>query len=945
MNLKDTFMNKPISMSSRIQVRFLALFLLFPVLLGAARPFPHEEGDLPVDERVQWGTLDNGLRWVILPWNEPPERVSLRLLVEAGSLQETERQKGLAHLIEHMAFNGTRHFSAGEMVEYFQRLGMAFGPDTNAHTWWRETVYKLELPRNEEALLEDGFTLLRDYADGMLMEEAEIEKEKGVVLSEYRDRNSPQFKAYRDSLEFALPDSLISKRVVIGDEDVIRMASREDLMDYYRKWYTPERMVIIAVGDVEPDRMQSLVEKHFASMAPAEAPVADPDLGTIEPVERKVRLFSHPELNIGSLEIYTRKKIEPRPDTLEQRLEKMRLDMASAMLSRRFDRLRKQEGAVFISGSAYAYPWLDFVHYAGVQVRFPPKNREAAMAVATSELRRALEFGFSESELAEVKANLINGYEESAAQGASRKSRELSSSLVRSVRDGWVFMDPLVARDLFVPIVEAMTLEEVEAAFRAAWEPEERLIYAQGNFEEVVDGEFDKALAVEVEAAETIEVSEWGYTDFGEPSEIVQERTIEDLDIHQVTFGNGVRLSLKQTDFADNEILVEADFGEGKREMPRELPGLDVLASSIFELGGLGKHSVDDLKLITAGKTVGVNFGIGDGSFSLSGATNEEDLLLQLQMLAAYLVDPGFRPEAQRLFMRSVPAFYQTLRHNPSAVMQDKVAAFLASGDYRFGFPEREELEARTTEEAAAWLKESLSSSYLELSIVGDFEDRDTVIALVGRTFGSLPARAAVPPDATGGKISFPEVDGPTTFTYISEIDRAMATLNWPTTDRDDIFVTRRLGILGDVYTDRMRIEIREAIGEAYSPYAYNYSSETWDAYGFLRAVVGVDPSKVEEIEAILLAIGRDLAEEGISEDELVRAIEPTKASIEETRRSNRYWLSTVLSRSHLEPERLDWARTFADFWDTITVEQINDLARTYLKPEDGIPVRIVPQS
>ena len=176
-------MNKLKSFKSVYILSLLAILMPWAPL--AADPFARQTSDLQTDPAVQAGILENGLRWVILPWSEPPQRVSLRLLVEAGSLQETERQKGLAHLIEHMAFNGTRNFSAGEMVEYFQRLGMAFGPDTNAHTWWRETVYKLELPENREELLRDGLKLLRDYADGMLLETEEIEKEKrklhGVV--------------------------------------------------------------------------------------------------------------------------------------------------------------------------------------------------------------------------------------------------------------------------------------------------------------------------------------------------------------------------------------------------------------------------------------------------------------------------------------------------------------------------------------------------------------------------------------------------------------------------------------------------------------------------------------------------------------------------------------------------------------------------------------------
>lgn len=937
-------MNKLKSVKFTVTLFLLASGLALAPL--AADPFASEASDLPTDPAVESGVMENGLRWVILPWTEPPERVSLRLLVEAGSLQESERQKGLAHLIEHMAFNGTRNFSAGEMVEYFQRLGMAFGPDTNAHTWWRETVYKLELPENREGLLRDGLSLLRDYADGMLLEEEEIEKEKGVVLSEYRDRNSPSFKGYRQSLDFALPDSLISKRIVIGDEDVIRMATRQDLVDYYTKWYRPERMVLIAVGEVEPDQMKALFSEYFGDMVASGDPPADPDMGTIVPVDLKTRVFSHPELPEASVDIYNREKIEARADRFEHRIEALRMSLANAILGRRFDRLSKEENAPFTSGSGYDYRWLDFVRNTGISLTLQPPDWKDALKSATAELNRALEFGFQESELAEARANLINRYEQVAARAATRKSRDLSSSLVRSVRDGRVFMDPVAARDLFVPAIEAITLDEVESVFRQAWASEERLVFVSGNLESIVTKEFEEALKMEVEPPEESGLKPWAYEDFGTPSEIVESNYIEDLDIHQFVLGNGVRLNLKQTDYEANKIQVKASFGSGRLSVPVHKPGLDFLATGVFSNGGLGEHSVDEIKALMAGRTVGGSFGVDDGEFTMGGVTNEDDLLMQLQLMAAYLTDPGYRPEAHRVFLRQLDALYSQIKYDPNGVMQDRVARFLASGDHRFGFPEREVLEALTLDELAAWLRDPLRESYLELSLVGDFSDQEGVLAAVLETFGSLPERRSQRRDFPAARqVDFPRDAGPQVFIYPSAINRAMVMVNWPTTDQSDIFRARRLSLLGRIFSDRMRVEIREKIGEAYSPYAFNSSSSTWEDYGVFRAVVGVDPAKADLIQEALFKIAVELVREGINGDELVRAIEPMKASIQERRRTNGYWLNSVLLRSQGEPRRLDWARTFEDFWDTITVDEIDALARTFLQPEDGLPIQIQPRS
>ncbi len=923
----------------------LALVVLLAGLMQA-RPWPQEGSDLPIDPAVQWGHLENGIRTVILPWNEPPDRISLRLMIESGSINESDRQKGLAHLIEHMAFNGTRNYSAGEMVEYFQRLGMDFGADTNAHTWWRETVYKLELPDKNEDLLRDGLQLLRDYADGILFDAEELEKEKGVVLSEFRDGNSPQFKEYLDGIRFVLPDSRISGRVTIGDEDVIRMATRQDVVDYYNKWYTPEKMVLIAVGEVDPAQITELFNEYFGDMEPNADPVQDPDYGTIVPVDQKFRIYSDPELPQGELEIYTRRKIEPETDSKEFRLERTKLSIANSILSRRFEKLSKEENAPLISGSGYDYRWLDFIRYSGVHLQLEPVKWREAMGMATAELNRALHYGFSEAELAEVKATLINGYEEAAARASTRKSRDLSSALIRSVRDGQVFTEPEALKDEMVEAVSNLTLDDIWTAFRIAWGPQERMVNLTGNFETILQAEYNEAVDAPVAAIVEDKQAPWAYANFGEPGTVVKNNYIEDLDIDQYVLSNGVRLNIKKTDYEANKIHVKLSFGTGQLSEPRDKPGLAFLASSIFTGGGLGKHDNDEIQALMAGKTVGVGFSVDGGEFTLGGITNADDLSTQLQLTAAFLSDPGFRPEGRRLFMRQLDGFYTQLAHEPNAILQNEAARFLASGDQRFGFPEREELEARTTEEVAAWMKDALSSGYLEMAVVGDIQDKDSVIRAVCETIGALPQRASERPELLDARmVDFPKGADNQVFTYKSDIPRAMATMNWLTTGQEDIFEVRRLSVLGSVYSDRMRVEIREKIGEAYSPYAYNNSSDTYTEYGVFKAIVGVKPESADKIEGILLDIGSDIADNGISEDELVRAIEPVKSRIEEYRRTNGYWVNSVLLRCQDEPRRLDWARSFADFWGSVTVDDINRLAKTYLKPDSGIAIQVQPES
>ena len=341
-----------------LQFKVLRGSLVFFLWLSVARlsaqdpgVWAHDSSDLKPDPAITFGVLDNGFRYAIMPNPEPPKRLSLRLYVDAGSLMETDEQQGLAHFIEHMAFNGTKNFPAGEMVEYFQRLGMSFGGDTNAHTSFKETVYKLELPKPDEDLIKRSLLLLRDYADGMLMSSAELDKERGVILSEMLTRDSAQWRTQKVAYKFALPDSLISKRFPIGIKEVINGADREVFMDFYRRWYTPERMALVITGAADPEKLLPLIRSQFSGMKRSVTPNPDPQLGKIT-TGRGVIAKSHyeKEATETSVSIEVVSPYKWKPDSSKKRVQNMSLRIASSIINNRLSELAKKEGAVITGG-------------------------------------------------------------------------------------------------------------------------------------------------------------------------------------------------------------------------------------------------------------------------------------------------------------------------------------------------------------------------------------------------------------------------------------------------------------------------------------------------------------------------------------------------------------------------------------------------------------------
>ena len=932
-----------------------ALLLKAPVILStdasaAVEAWAHENSDLKPDTSVVWGALENGVRYVVKPHSDPPGRVSLRLYVDSGSLMEEDDQQGLAHFTEHMAFNGTTHFPAGEMVEYFQRLGMAFGADTNAHTSYKETVYKLELPRTDDELLSESMQLLRDYADGIQFGSEELEKERGVILSEKLSRDSVEYRTYINKLEFSLPETLMSRRLPIGTEEVIAGAPRQRFLDYYEKYYTPDRMVVLAVGDVEPEKIVGLIEEYFGGMeAPGES-VPDPELGRLAKRGVVARLQPEPEASYTWVVFQSMQPFMKGADRGERRLEELKVELAERMVNRRFEILAKQDGAEFLQGQVYNYDMFDFVTMAGLRVAAKHGTWEGALSTGEQELRRALEHGFTPAELAEAKANIAQKYARAAETAATKKSRDLADRLVDSLGEDRVYTGPEEDLAFVGEHLEGVGAEDVLAAFRGLWGEEDMTVFVSGKIDASVGDEgvltaFNESRVQAVEPPVEEAVKAFAYHAEETPGEVATREQVEDLEVTQVRFANGVRLNLKRTEFEDETVRIVARVGAGRLTQPKELPGLATFLESTFEAGGLEEHSIDEIKRIFAGTTVGIEFQVADDAFVLGGKVKPEDLLSQLELMAAYMTAPGYRAEAEGQFRRQVDGYYQQLRHTSMGVMQDEVTAYIHGGDPRFGYPEQEEMLERSFEEGKGWIGDALQSEYLEISIVGAFESEAAVIEMVGRTFGNLAERADEKPAYVSEReVRFPEEKTDKTYGYESEIAKGLLMVYWKTDDMWDIERTRRLSLLSSVLRDRLRLKIREELGEAYSPYARNTSSDAFTGYGYLFATVESDPEGLAGLAEIIRGISEDIRESGVTEDELERAKEPLLNMLAEYRRNNNYWLDSVLQSSQETPQRLDWARSIVDDFKGVTAEELSDLAKEYLGADRAFAVSVVPE-
>ncbi|MEL1263048.1 M16 family metallopeptidase [Pseudoxanthomonas putridarboris] len=901
--------------------------------------FAHEISDIKSDPGVRWGRLENGLRYAVMQNATPKGRASLRFGVMAGSLEETEDQRGLAHFVEHLAFNGSKHFPPGSLVEYFQRLGMSFGGDTNATTAFDRTVYQVELPDTKSETIDTAFTLFGDFADGLLIEQASIEKERGIILSEYRDSDSQASRRSLASSEFAAPNALFVRRLPIGQQEVIRGATRAQLKEYYDSWYRPDNIVIIAVGDFDPRAVERKIVERFSRLEPRSAGRPRPDRGQLTALDQPQAKFYHePEASAVTVSIGSVAPYERKPDTWAQRIEEMPVNLAIAMVNRRFGIQSRKADAPIVGAQMRVSDSFGFARSVGADAVCRDKEQwRPCVSAVEREVRSAIEQGFSQEELSEVVAGLLNEIGQAARRADARNSGRLAAVALRAIMDEQVFNSPESDLAKWTEVLPKFTPEQCQEALRKIWLANgSPRIFVAGDIkasDTEVLAAFNEGASVPVQRTDKKVGREFAYAVTGQAGEVALRRHVEDLDVTIVEFKNGVRLNLKPTNFESGRILTSIRIGGGLLSAPRDKPGLPLLASSTFTAGGLGKHDVDELNTLLAGKNVSYGFGVASDAFAMGGATTPDDLLLQLQVARAFITDPAFRPEPLSNFRRAVKQGYEQATHSINGPQGMEIPRLMANGDSRFGMPENQDVVlGRTYEELHQWLDPELAHGPIEIAMVGDL-DVEKTIAAVAQTFATLPSRATRPAYTEERKVAYPSSPIRKEYRVLTEIERGLVDVRWPTTDQSDIQVARRIRVLAGIFSDRLRLKLREQLGQAYSPNVQDQLSDTFTGYGFIVANASVAPAQAEAVSKAIMEVAEDLVTNGVTPDELNRIKGPLIAHVRDSNRVNAYWL-TVIAQTSQEPDRLAWHRSREADFESISVADINALAKRYLPSE-----------
>jgi zinc protease len=904
--------------------------------------------DVPVDPAFRFGKLDNGLRYAIRRNATPKGTAMVRMAVAAGSLDETDGERGFAHFVEHMAFNGSTRVPEGEMVKLLEREGLAFGADTNASTGFETTTYMLDLPRNDPALLGTALMLMRETASELKFDPAAVARERGVVLAEMRDRNSPALRNFVDQSEFFFPGSRFASRLPIGTAETLNGATAESLKAFWQREYVPAQTTLVVVGDFAEDEVEREIRARFADWRPAKVE-KQPDAGPATPGHAdKADIFVEQALSERVLASRQGGWVF-EADTIAQRREDLLRQIGYAIVNRRLQRLARDANPPFRAAGLGTGDVFETARSTSLSVDTIDGKWKRGLTAAAIEYRRALAFGFTPVEVAEQVANLRTAARNAAASADTRSHGALVAALLALINDEQIPDTPQRSLERLEAFVPEITPGAVLAAFKRDLIPLDKpLLRFQGRSapaggEKALLAAWREAAAVRLKADDSKAAGAFAYTGFGNPGAVASDSTEPLLGIRTLRFANGVRLNLKQTQIEKDRLLLQLSIDGGNMLQTRENP-LASAMTTVLAAGGLGKHSADELQSLLAGRTVSANLGSGEEAFSALAATTPQDLELQLQLLAALVTDPGLRPEGETQYRQAINNYFLALRATPGSVLGAEQGRILSDNDPRFSLQPVEAYRKLDFAQLKAAIADRLAKGAVEIGLVGDF-DPDKAIAAVAGTFGALPAREAeFQPYPEQRKRPFTTDRQPRTLTHAGPKDQAIIRIVWPTRDGEDPLQLLQLSLLERVVQIELTEVLREKLGKAYSPDASSDPSRVWRGYGTFSLTASVAPEELAAVRAALAETVRRLREAPISADELLRARAPLMETFENLLKTNAGWLAYV-DRAQSEADRIERYSRARERLAAITAADLQAVAQRYLTADGGVEIAVVPEA
>ena len=927
----------------------LAVFIHVFTTTGYGRA-PNWNSRLKQNPRITSGVLRNGLRYYIFPTQTQPHKVSVRLLVNAGSAMETPEENGLAHFIEHMTFNGSVHFKPGTLIHYFQDNGMGFGNDTNAFTTYLHTCYQIDLPKNDDANIGKALQVLWDQGFGCLFLPDEIQRERGVILSEMNARDSVAYQTTKAFFTFIGANTFL-ERFCIGTKENINRFQASDFFKFYQKWYTLNRMSLIISGDCIPKNIINELEKIFATKPslskPSKETAEDPTLCIRKPANGfEVSVFSHHELPDVSVTLLGQRNIPARFPTLDTFKEFAAWQLMQILIQQRLEELKNKS---CLTQCLFDHS-IDFKTLENASLSFSGSVADTKVIVEALEkfYRSVTTFGFTQKELNSAKTILAGRLKLELDDEANASPKDIADKIVYALMTSPIVVSPQQRLQHLETVFPYITPAYCETLWRNLFADGLFLFISTPDAKTNAQGikqYYDASQKTVLALPESLKQSSFqSVIQNVRDSKIIDTRFHKNLEVESIRLDNNVRINLKKTDFDKNRILVHVSLGYGLMDfIHTPYPGLNLFLTSSFVASGLKQCDHATLNRIFDGKCINLDFDVEDDSYTFKSFTNRECLKEQLQLICAYILKPGYRQESMENFRKTIAVWYDYFAHTCEGTFKFMVPKFLAQNDVRYGYPAKDVLLQRTLQEAEKILTPVFDKQYLEITLIGDF-DRDETVKTLQETFGQLSQRDPNKevPDALR-TLPLPPAQTKV-FTCQTNIEKAIIHVVWPTESIWNITHVRALNIVKDALRDRLLQAIRQKQGDTYSPQTQSVQSETFTNRGYISATLVVQPQKLDAISDQILAIADDMAKTGITQTEFERALKPIISSWEKLSKTNVFWLNLIKNLQQY-PEKQQWDLWKTDPYYKLTLDDINQLIRKYLKRTSAICIQIKPEA
>lgn len=924
--------------------KILFIFILVTFLGCKSQSISIRENSFKPDAEIVQGRLDNGLSYFIKENKKPENRIELRLVVNAGSVQEDDDQKGLAHFVEHMAFNGTKNFEKDKLVKYLESLGMGFGPEINAYTSFDETVYMLSLPADDPEALKNGLQILEDWAHNVTFDDEEIEKERGVIVEEWRGGRGVSGRYLDRLIPTLLKDSKYADRLPIGDMDIIQNSDPQRLRDYYKKWYRPESMAVIVVGDINPEDIENKIVDQFSFQIPGEAALID---SYVVPVHDRidVEIIPDKEMTSSKIQVFIKRPVLII-NTEENYRKYIKEFLNTIMFNGRMEEIYTKSDSPFLSaGASYG----TFFRNSGLS-SFSAQVEEGMSLTGFKalivEIEKVKQNGYTQAELdraiSQIDMLMTNAFNE--------RDNKVSSEVVREIVDYYLRGDiPLNIEDEKVILdgfLGELTLDEVNSSSRKSFSGNDITVtvHVPLNGSELPEGDNFKDVFKTASSQKYAQRSEEIINrplfnkDLAE-GEILESSMDSETGITTVKLGNGAVVVLKPTDFKADEVLFSAvSFGGLSLTEDEEFRSGSISANLASSSGLNGFDSIELDRLLT-GKNVSVSPWIGNYSEGMSGSSSLDDFEVMLQMINLYFTNPEFSKDTYEVILNNLENSIINRDNSPNTIFNDRITEILAQGHLRAMPFTMKSFEDVDFNEVTSIYKERFSDpGDFYYIFTGSFKVEEA-LPLISKYVGTIPSKG-IKENSKDLGIYFPK--GVIEEEVVKGIEKKsiveiLFNGEYKGSKEDDF----GLGMLANYLEEELRVEIRENMGGTYGVSVFN-SIRHFPVKKYLLGVYfGCEPGRDEELsDAVFTEISK-LKNGEVNKEGLQAVINNFKRSMELNLKDNNYWHNSIENSLLLN-------RDFIDIIDVdtsnITEDYLIYLANRYIDMNRYVKVVLSPE-